>query len=204
MSERISHWAGAISALIAALALTISLWNYWEDVKQSKIEKWQEVAVYEFILNNKLSTFQDIKVGYVTEAQQITTFTLPKDEIQDDSLRRIILKLQSTNLIRLRDTGYYEVVLSVYQPSPQEMIDIFKKQQHIKDLYPLVKTKVIDLLNKDCGKLNQDEIYRYISDSIDIEAPLFLDMLHNMRGHEVHILNDKTWCTTYDSEKTEK
>jgi len=204
MSERISHWAGAVSALIAALALTISLWNYWEDIKQSKIEKWQEVAVYEFILNNKLSTFQNIKVGYVTEAQQITTFTLPKDEIQDDSLRRIILKLQSSNLIRLRDTGYYEVVLSVYQPSPQEMIDIFKKQQHIKDLYPLVKTKVIDLLNKDCGKLNQDEIYRHISDSIDIEAPLFFDMLHNMRGHEVHILNDETWCTTYDSEKIDK
>ncbi|WP_419768503.1 hypothetical protein [Arcobacter sp.] len=193
-----------MSALIAAFALAISLWNYWEDAEQSKIEKWQEVAVYEFILNNKLSTFQDIKVGYITEAQQITTFSLPKNEIQDDALRKIILKLQSNNLIRLRDTGYYEAVLATYQPNPTEMMDIIKRQQHLRDLFPIVKTKVIDLLNKDCGKLNQDEIYRYISDSVDIEAPIFIDMLHSMRGIEVHMLKDETWCTTYDSEKIEK
>lgn len=204
MSEKISHWAGALSALIAAIALAISLAKYWSDTEASKIGKWQEVAVYEYILENPLKTFREIKIGYIVEAQQITSFSLPKEEIQDDSLRKILLKLQADGLIRLRDTLQYEVVLAVYQPNPQEILDIVKKQQELNDLYPMIKVKVIDLLKRDCGQLNQEEIYRKVSESINIEQHIFLDMLHSMRGKEVSLEDDLTWCITIDSEKVKE
>lgn len=99
MSEKVSHWAAAISAVVACVAFVVSIIKYWDDVNKEKVEDWQKVAVYEYILDKGNSHFRDIKVGYITEAQQIDAFSIPTHEIQDESLRKILMDLQANNLI---------------------------------------------------------------------------------------------------------
>lgn len=207
MSEKIAHWATAVSAVISAIVLVISIFKYWGDTDKEKVSDWQKVVVYEIILKNKDNNFNAIKIGYVTESQQITTFDIPREQIQNDSLMKVLLELQESRLINLTDKGLYVPVLAYIQKNPSEymaqMISMLQSEKQNSELYPVVKTKILDVIKNDCGKYDQGTLYRAVSEKIEVDAPMFYNILHRMRGNEVHLLDDNTWCATYDSERVE-
>ncbi|EGQ8062133.1 hypothetical protein Q9881_004600 [Vibrio parahaemolyticus] len=205
MSERFSHWATGLSAIISALVFVFSLYKYWSDSNQEKVSDWQKVAVYEYVLKSKGADFSQIKIGYITEAQQISSFEIPRTQIQDDSLRKVLIELQASKLIFLKNDGKYLPTLVFSKPDQhvymQEMIKILKSQREEIELMPKLKVKILDLVSNECGKYTQDALYREVSSKINVSMPVFFNVLHGMRGVELHLMDDQTWCPTYDSAK---
>ncbi len=205
MSEKITSWGTALSAIIAVIAFIFSLYSDNKKDNLGEIEKWKTVEVYTTLLTKGESTFQELKTSYVVSAQQLDLFELPKEDMQDISLRKILLELQEKNLVIFTENSKYKVSRTSWQPGNSDIMDLIKKEQEKKDFYPKIRVSILNVLDDNkCGTLSKNDLYQKVTKELEkeIDFSLFFDILSTMRGQEVHKLDDGTWCNTYDSEKS--
>jgi hypothetical protein len=97
--------AGSISALVALIGFSISLWNMGQDSTEERIKKWQSVVVYSIIETqtqdsaNSATPFEAIKAVYLDAVQQFKEYPIPIEAISDQSLQRVLIDLLSRRTI---------------------------------------------------------------------------------------------------------
>jgi hypothetical protein len=96
-------WIGAASAVIAASAFVFSVLTRRKADGEAELRNWQRVVIYSLIEQASPILFDDLKSRYLQKAQQMLFHRVPKKEIQDASLRRILLDLQKDGVIIRKD-----------------------------------------------------------------------------------------------------
>jgi hypothetical protein len=130
------NWIPAISAGVAAAAFVFAVWVRLKTEKEARIRDWQRVVIYSLIEEGLVTSFDDLKAKYLQKAQQLLSISVPKKEIQDDALRRILLDLQRDNLVYRRDDSKYQIQYKV--PMEAWAFDFLKSTEKVRQLRPKV------------------------------------------------------------------
>lgn len=154
----LSEIASSISVIIAAATFVLAQLDKRKTATRSKIVEWQKVVVYGMIRDG-VDEFDGIRMSYLIAAQQYGE-DLPKQEIQDSTLNKILLDLMSSNVIARSDDGRYLPVVS----RTEDDMDVMKKAAMSQFMRQQNESKVLssvyDLLERDSGNFNMDSLYR--------------------------------------------
>jgi hypothetical protein len=104
----------AFSAVAALGWLGLELHKLRKEEEAQRVQEWQKVTDYKiiqkyFLKNRATISFEEIKTAYVTEASRSDKIDLPKEELQDLTLRKILLDLMTSSLVYETTGGKYVV-----------------------------------------------------------------------------------------------
>jgi hypothetical protein len=105
--------ASSISISIAAMAFVFFVWERYKKYRNSTVRDWQRVIIYSIIEQHKEISFEELKSEYLEHAQQFQSFKIPRKEIQDDPLRRILLDLQRDHVVVRNEDLKYQVQIKL-------------------------------------------------------------------------------------------
>src|SRR5262245_28782777 len=147
-------WIAAISAFIAASAFVFSVLTRRKTERDAELRNWQRVVIYSLIEQASPLSFDDLKSRYLQRAQQLLSDPIPKKEIQDDALRRILLDLQKDGLILRKDDLRYQVQLKI--PVEASALEELQRMRREKTL----KAKLLALIERDSGVYTAETLVR--------------------------------------------
>jgi hypothetical protein len=118
--ERFKNVATGVSAVVGLIALLVSLFSLWRQASTEQIRNWQEVVVFSIIMESGVNglKFEEIRSRYREEALAIKDLDLPREEIQESSLNRVLLNLMSKRIIAYTRSGKYKIA---FMPEPDEL-----------------------------------------------------------------------------------
>src|SRR6266446_596892 len=96
-----------IAAVVGVSAGLLGLWKYFSGKREIEVREWQKVVLYKIFRQNELNpiSFNSILEKYRIEAQAFVDVDLKKKEVSEDTLRRVLLELVSSNVISLEPSG---------------------------------------------------------------------------------------------------
>ena len=203
---KVSHVATAFSAVMSFLAVAVAAFQYYQFEQDKKTEDWQKVVVYKYVLEEENPVnFNQIKSNYVANAQQLRSFDLEEESIQDDALRKVLLDLQSSGVIQMVKDEKFEPVVEKTSVAMTLMRDMLIQQKLTPDYKDYVELQqiIFDELSFEgnCYKYTPDTLWAKISNSkkLKFNQASFLETLHSMRPHLVLFRADGKLCLNYDS-----
>jgi hypothetical protein len=129
----------ALSAIIAAASFAFSVLTRRKAERDAELRGWQRVVIYSLIEERAPIVFDDLKSSYLKRAQELLSRNVPKRVIQDDSLKRVLLDLQSDGLIVRRENLSYQV--QVRLPVEPWALEEYRRIQRAS----LIKPKLLAL-----------------------------------------------------------
>ena len=105
-------WATATAAIVAALGFVVSIYKTRSDRREQETREWQKTAVFRYLSKRDQSgtTLDEVLQWYRTEAySQIKE--LPKSDLTEAALRRVILELLADHAIEMTGNDLYRVNL---------------------------------------------------------------------------------------------
>jgi hypothetical protein len=129
----------ALSAIIAAASFAFSVLTRRKAERDAELRGWQRVVIYSLIEERAPIVFDDLKSRYLKRAQELLSRNVPKRVIQDDSLKRVLLDLQSDGLIVRRENLSYQVQVKL--PVEPWALEEYKRIQRAN----LIKPKLLAL-----------------------------------------------------------
>ena len=190
--------ATALTLIVAAVTFILAVIEHRQREREKRTQNWQKVVVYK-IIEDGASDFDQIKVLYVTAAQQLLHFKLAKEEIQDDALRLALMTLVQEHLIsKSSDTGGY--LINAVSTKENELKEAMFAQFHKKMAENALISRLYQTLDADSGKFSTEQLYRtFEADKLGYQFADF-DMLVReqiMRGGIVmNPNNQKLWLRT--------
>lgn len=182
MSDSIANWMTAVSTLVGVATIGFAFWEYRAKEKAEQIAHWQRVLVYKIISEVDGITFRDLKQRYVTEATQLIAFRLPSEEIQDDSLRFVLLDLQRDRVVFVGENNTYRASVQVPDLATQNYLYELNRQRSLRVAAPYV----LRLLEREPGKYSTDELHtRLHDDKIEIDADALVELITDLRESRV-------------------
>jgi hypothetical protein len=171
-------WAAAASAMIAAFAFVFSVLTGFKTQRDAELRSWQRVVIYSLIEQAAPISFEDLKSKYLQKAQQLLSGKVPKKEIQDDALKRILLDLQKDGVIIRRDDCSYQVQVKV--PMEAWAYEELKRLLRERTLKP----KLLAIVERESGVHTSDSLVRWLHDQkIMVSFEEVDDLLHQLRGY---------------------
>ena len=112
-----------IATVIGISGGLLALFKYFSDRREKELREWQKVVIYRIFRQNELSpqSFGNLLDKYRSEANAFVDINLKKKEISEDSLRRIILELVSSNIISMEPLDSFRLKVSQQKIDPIEM-----------------------------------------------------------------------------------
>jgi hypothetical protein len=105
--------ATSLTLIVAAITFIYTIWERNSRERRLEIQDWQKVIVYGLI-EEGATIFDDIKLRYVV-AFQVSDLKVPKKDIQNESLRLVLISMVESRLVSISDDGRY-LVNRVSQP----------------------------------------------------------------------------------------
>jgi hypothetical protein len=122
-------------------------------------------------------SFAALKSTYLQKAQQLLSLRIPKDEIQDDALRRILLDLQKDGVvIRLKDLTYqvqFKVPLEAW--AMEEMKQALPQRT--------LKPKILAIIERESGVHTPEGLVRRLHEQgAEVTFEEVDELLYELRG----------------------
>lgn len=180
----------AVAITFAGLVITLLQMNadtnrQRADAANEKIREWQTVVVCKILQDKRDTalTFEEISSAYVTEATKTEKLDIPKSEIQDIELRRILMHLQTLGLVYLTIDGNYIAQLSMTEP---------RFDRYSVDA--IAKYELLGLLSTETGKYTLDDIQKKLTEKIAIRPAEFSVVSNELIATGVIVIRDgKVW-----------
>jgi hypothetical protein len=174
---RLELWIAAVSALVAASAFVFSVLTKRKADRNRELRNWQRVVIYSLIEDASHISFADLKSTYLQKAQQLLTLRVPRDEIQDDALRRILLDLQKDGVVIRQKDLTYQVQVKV--PVEAWALDEFKQMSRQR----ILKPKILALVERESGLHTPEALVRRLHEQgAEVTFEEVDDLLYELRG----------------------
>ena len=180
-----AHIAISTSAIIALFTFIASQWEKHSKLQKEEIRKWQSVLLYSTLDKHGELDFNSIKSLYLQNAQQIMSVKIPKKEIQDDALLRVLMDLIEKRMIYYTSEGTY--CLDVAHPDNREemnktMFDLITQKEKLNQLLFSLRPKIFETLEKTKIDFNSDSLFRHLTGELGMEVTheQYLAILLNM------------------------
>ena|SRR2546421_6005089 len=106
------------SAVVATTSFVYSIIVRRRSERENELRNWQRVVIYTLLEEASSITFEELKACYLQKANALLSRHVPNKVIQDDSLKRILLDLQSDGLVIRRTDLAYQVQVKM-PPDPR-------------------------------------------------------------------------------------
>jgi hypothetical protein len=151
------------TAVIAGLALALSLWATFGDHRLSRTREWQRVVVYTVVEERSLSghpaALTEIQLHYLQRAQQILNVRLSRKELQEAALRRILLDLQADGLVEQGVDGRYRLPgRSALDAHTADQLNSLLRERQIRP-------RVLKILERKSGHITREGLVRELSEA---------------------------------------
>jgi hypothetical protein len=151
--------ATALTLIVATVTFVLALSEHRKREQEKRVQNWQRVVVYK-IINDGVADFDQIKIRYVTEAQQISTFKLPKEEIQDDALQLALMTLISDHLISKSADADSAYLVNAASQHENQIKSLAMGQIQRQMSQNRILSKLYETLEVNSGKYTIDQLYR--------------------------------------------
>lgn len=197
MKFNLSSFVTALSTAIAAGTLGFALYQHNAKENSEKVSKWQQTLIYKIISERSATNFEAIKAHYITEAAQLTQFELPKEEIQDEALRYILLELQKDKLITVTSSKLYKPLVDGPNQQFAIMLDILKTDFDRKSAYYIQRPRILRLIESIEGPTSTELYQKVKDDKIDISEDDFYNVIFSLRIERFVMkdINQRLWAT---------
>ena len=125
--------------------------------RQRQIQDWQQVVVYRIIEQGD-TYFETIKLQYLAQAQQLSSFDLPVEEIQDDALQLALMTLIKDRLVSKTTEGGFAINAISLEENAMRNFAMAQLQQR-RGQNALI-SRFHETLETDSGKYTIDQLYR--------------------------------------------
>jgi len=149
--------ATSLTLIVAALTFVYTILERNLRERRRELEDWQRVVIYDLIETGAIQ-FDEIRTRYVVAAQQFSGFRIPRKDIQDGALKRLLLSMVEARLVSITDDDTY-VVNRVSQSDDQFKRAAIMEMQKRQGLNMLL-SNVFQTLDRDSGKFTIDQLYR--------------------------------------------
>jgi hypothetical protein len=168
----------AISALVATATFIVSVVLRRRTEREQEVARWQRVVVYSIVNELRNATFKDIKSRYLENAAQVSTFRLPKEEIQDDALRRILLELMRDDIVVQDSQGSYRISAKPYMEEwAQEALEDMLLERRLKP-------KILRMVERQSGTYTADSLVRALhQEGLNVDFDKVDTILDDLRGY---------------------
>lgn len=158
-----AHVAISGSAIVALLTFLATQWDRFKNNRNEEVRKWQSVLVYSILDKYGELSFDEIKSYYLQSAQQSLSLNIPKKEIQDEALLRILIGLLENRIVFYTVNRTYDLDLA--RPDNREemnktMMELVTKKEELSTLVP----EIYDSLEKSTTKFTSDSLYRHLTE----------------------------------------
>jgi DNA-binding HxlR family transcriptional regulator len=106
------------SAVVATTSFVYSVVTRRRVERATELRHWQRVVIYTLVEECSPVTFDELKARYLRRAKDMLSRRVPNKVIQDDSLKRILLDLQSEGLVVRRADLAYQLQVKL-PPDPR-------------------------------------------------------------------------------------
>jgi hypothetical protein len=177
-------WIAAVSVVVAAAAFVFSLWTKRRDERRSSIRDWQRVVVYTIIEENGPLQATGIQALYIQKAQQLLSFKVSRNELQEDALRRILLDLQRDGVVVRLENMQYQIQCKIPMESwaYEELIRTFNERK--------LKVAIRRIIEGGSGKYTVEGLARMLHDQgLEVSYEDLDSLVYDLRGYSSLKLN---------------
>ena len=171
----------ALSMVVAALALCFAVYERRTREKDRRILEWQRVVVYGLI-DSGATTFNDLKVRYVTAASQFQDVEIPKGNIQDSALRLVLLALIRDRLVSQSSPDNF-IVNTVSLEETRAKQAVYQNHERVATLGKLL-SQAHDFLDERDGGTQIEELFRKLKAA---ELGIAFHDFHNMIRYHANL-----------------
>jgi hypothetical protein len=141
----------AISLAISAFAGGIAVLKYRDDLREAQRLRWQKATVQKiFQQHEKIMTFEKIRTHYRSEAAEMMGGVLGKTDIEEESLRQILVDLCGDSVIVQMGNDNYSV--STYLSSMEKMQGTTNEMLQLQKVFFEAQ---LEILGEQNGKVAQ-------------------------------------------------
>ena len=172
-----------ISAAVAALTLLVGVYKAWRRFDADRLRDWQKVVVYNIIEKSfpQPVDFDQIRSRYLETVQAFGEFSIPRKNIRDSALVRVLLDLLESGVVARIGDGRYTI--PVAGPSNQELLDRMRRMNALADA-------VLTVLSSDSGRYNRDELRNRLGQQFQFTIGEFEGLLAEMAAKGVIVIRD--------------
>ena len=160
--KAVADLATSLTLIVAAITFVYTVLERNARERRQEIQDWQQVVVYGLIEQGH-TTFDAIKTRYVVEAQQFPNGKIPKKDIQDGALKRLLLSMIEARLISVAEDGRY--VVNRVSLSENRIREALGNEIIMRNMVNVVLSRVFQSLESDSGKYTLDHLYRHVNAS---------------------------------------
>jgi hypothetical protein len=177
-------WTAALSIAIAAAAFTCSMWAKYSDQRQASLRDWQRVVIYSILEEGQSSSFDALQSRYLQKAQQLLSQRIPRKEIQEAALSRILLDLQRDGVVIRMENAEYQVQKKA--PIEAWSVELLNEMANERRLKPII----LSIIEKENGVYTPDSLVRKLhAEGFDISFEDLDALLYQLRGYTSLKLN---------------
>jgi hypothetical protein len=176
-----------ISAAVAAMTLLFGVYKAWRKFEGDRLREWQKVVVYSIIEKNfpEPTSFDYIRSRYLETVQAFDEFSIPRKQIRDSALVRVLLCLiEGAVIVRIIDGRY---TIPVAGPSNQELFDRMRRMNALGDA-------ILTVLASDSGRYSREELKNRLGQQFPFGAGEFEGLLNSMAAQGQVVINEGKVC----------
>ncbi|MGR5503749.1 hypothetical protein ACQKP3_23735 [Vibrio sp. DNB22_10_4] len=155
-----------VSTLVAICGGFFAMHKHFSDRREKEIREWQKVIMLRILRKEESADwkFDDLLAAYRLEAQAFQDHALPKKEISENALQRVLLELISTTVIEQRLDNSYRLC-------------IIKDEFNLQDLVMQFNSELVRVIGSNPYLYTVDEVLKEIAPRLGLEDKI--PLLHN-------------------------
>lgn len=184
--KKIAEVSGAVAALVALISLAISVSTINSSAQRADVREWQKTVVYEIIGNADPDVgvnFSEIQTFYLNEAQKLIVIDLPKDEIQDISLQRILRELITDESIVKNRQGYFKQQTSTFSTNRNRVLSNKNKSD--------LEIEILSIVQTDSCRYDPDTLKHKVENTSKLSTKQFYLVITTLLASNKIIKNDE-------------
>jgi hypothetical protein len=188
--QAIANLATTLSAVLALAALGWAVYETNKRDASQQTENWKRPVVFSIIREKRSASFQEIKSAYI---QTATQRGLPREDIQDYELERILLSLQESDVIGRTSLGNY-IPITVTEELSAGLI----KSQQASEKYMAARSRIISILESESGKYTLDSLRRKLQEEgLDVTFEIMNNLITDLKVARVVRSDKKQYLHIY-------
>lgn len=168
------------ATILAVAGGLIAIVKYFSERREKELREWQKVVIYKILRRTEMESvkFTELLKSYRSEAQAFRDIDLSKKEISEDSLRRVLVELTSSGVVKMDPMDSFKLNIAQEKPDPTELL---KK----------VNDELVRLVGQNPYAYTIDVFAKDVAQKVGLEIPILKNELRKSINIGLLVIDDE-------------